>query len=89
MTVKEFNDLELSCDDTVDVVMNDGTKRRLILHSGNAYEGIQEQQTYIYNQTIPATKPQLLYYGVPSNKTDGIFLEEILSVTFVSRVKGL
>lgn len=89
MTVEEFNALELSCGDTVEIIMNDGTRRNEILYSGNAYEGIKEQKTYIYNQTIPATIPQLLYEGVPSSITNGIHLADIHSVVFVSRVQGI
>jgi hypothetical protein len=89
MTVEEFNGLELSCGDTVEIIMNDGTRRNEILYSGNAYEGIKEQVTYIHNQTIPASEPQLLYEGVPSNRTDGIYLKEIQAVNLVSRVLGI
>jgi len=89
MTVEEFNALELSCGDTVEIIMNDGVRRKEILYSGNAYEGIKEKKTYIYNQTIPATIPQLLYEGVPSSITDGIYLKDIQSVIFISRARGI
>ncbi len=89
MTVEEFNSLELSCGDSVKIIMNDGTIRNEVLFSGNAYEGIKEQVTYIYHQTIPATEPQLLFEGVPSSKTDGLYLKDIKSVYFISRINNL
>lgn len=89
MTVKEFNDLELSVDDTVKVKLTDKTELTLILHSGNAYEGRGEYVNYITKEVVEAKEPLLLYIGVPSTQIDGIPLNEIESVELTSRVSGI
>ena len=89
MTVKEFNDLELSVDDNVKVKLTDKTVLTLILHSGNAYEGRGEYVNYITKEVVEAKEPLLLYIGVPSSQIDGIPLNEIESVKLISRVSGI
>ena len=89
MTVKEFNDLELSVDDTVKVKLTDKTVLTLILHSGNAYEGRGEYINYITKEVVDAKEPLLLYVGVPSSQNDGIPLSEVESVELISRVRGV
>lgn len=89
MTVKEFNDLELSVDDTVKVKLTDKTVLTLILYSGNAYEGRGEYVNYITKELVEAKEPLLLYIGVPSSQIDGIPLNEIESVELISRVSGI
>lgn len=89
MTVKEFNDLELSVDDTVKVKLTDKKVLTLKLHSGNAYEGRGEYVNYITKEVVEAKEPLLLYIGVPSSQIDGIPLNEIESVELISRVSGI
>lgn len=89
MTTKEFNDLELSTDDTIKVKLKNKKVLDLILHSGNAYEGRGEYVNYITKEVVNASEPLLLYIGLPSNKIDGIPLNEIESIELISRVKEL
>jgi hypothetical protein len=89
MTVKEFNDLELSVDDTVNVKLSDNTVLTLMLHSGNAYEGRGKYVNYSTKELVEAIEPLLLYVGVPSSKIDGIPLNEIETVELISRVSGI
>ena len=89
MTVKEFNDLELSVDDTVKVKLTDKTVLTLILQSGNAYEGRGKYINYLTKEVVEAKEPLLLYIGVPSSQIDGIPLNKIESVELISRVTGI
>lgn len=89
MTVEDFNNLELASFDTVDVTMNDNFTRREFLYQGHAYIGAPERTNYLTGEIIPAQRPQMLYLGTSTNGIEGLPLEDIQSVTFVSRVNGL
>lgn len=78
MTVEEFNGLELSCGDTVEIIMNNGTRRNEILHSRNAYQGRGEDRNYITSELVSASAPLLLFVGVPRGIKDGIPLYSII-----------
>ena len=86
MTIDEFNDLELSSFDIIEITMNNGETRREILYQGHAYAGCPERRSYPDNNIIPATPAQIVILGNSVLGTSGIEVEHILEVELIGNL---
>ena len=86
MTIEEFDSMNFTYLDTVDILMKDGTLRREFLYQGHAYSGMPQKVSYPDGLIIPARPPQIVILGDSILGTAGIPLEDVEDVTLVARV---
>ena len=85
MTTEEFNSLGLSINDIVDIAMNDGTSKRVTIHTANAYLGKGEYENYTTKEIVPAESAKLLYINFNDlSRAYSINLEDIQSVELIN-----
>jgi hypothetical protein len=82
MTANEFNAIEFNAYDRVELTMNDGSIKEVILQSGNAYLGRGEYVIYTTKEKVEAEPAKLLYndFKEPSGSASKIDLDDIKSI---------
>lgn len=84
MTVEEFNALELSADDKVQITYSNGDVITATLYRGNAYLGRDEHTIYTTGEIVPAPPPAILINANPiRGGAENIILSDVENVILI------
>jgi hypothetical protein len=84
MTVEEFDALELSSNDKVQITFRNGNLLMATLYRGNAYLGRDEHKIYTTGEIVPAPPPAILIFAETNRgNAENIILSDVLNVNLI------